>query len=97
MVVHLVHNHQSTTYTRRLTELVHLVHIGFMQLSEYLKSTGQSIHGFAVKHGLVPSTVNRLANGKTFPSVDVLDVIVAATNGVVTANDFHEAVKGRAA
>jgi hypothetical protein len=68
-----------------------------MQLSEYLKSTGQSIHGFAVKHGLVPSTVNRLANGKTFPSVDVLDVIVAATDGAVTANDFHAAVRGRAA
>lgn len=70
-----------------------------MHLREYLRLTGQSIHGFAVKHDLKPSTLNRLANGRTFPSMPTLEAIVTATDGAVTANDFYAAApkRGRAA
>lgn len=70
-----------------------------MHFRDYLRLTGQSVHGFALKHKLQPSTLNRLANGRTFPSMPILEAIVTATGGAVTANDFYEAApkKGRAA
>lgn len=66
-----------------------------MRLIEYLRLTGQTIKGFATAHQLSASTVNRIANGRTFPSLPLMRAIIAATGGRVTANDFYDAVGQR--
>ena len=59
-----------------------------MTLKEYLK--GRSISAFAVAIEVTPQAVYRYMSGERMPERPVMHKIVFATDGKVTANDFHD-------
>ena len=61
-----------------------------MKLNEYLASSGLTLAEFAQKIGVFgPQTVWRYTKGGRIPKPEIIARIAAATNGAVTANDFH--------
>lgn len=61
-----------------------------MTLTEYLEEKGQSSKDFATEIGVSSVTIRRYELGKRIPLRDELTKIYEATNGHVTANDFHD-------
>lgn len=61
-----------------------------MTLTEYLKLKGQSPKEFANEIGVSKITVRRYEMRQRFPLHCELTKIFNATNGLVTANDFHD-------
>jgi DNA-binding transcriptional regulator YdaS (Cro superfamily) len=65
-----------------------------MTLAEYLSlpdpETGKRRrrYEFAARIGVQPSMITDYCEGRTWPSRDVMERIVAATDGAVTPNDF---------
>ena len=70
-----------------------------MKLADYLKANGITATAFAAKIARSTATVSRLSRGRQRPDWSTLEAIRAATDGNVTANDFHGAERsaGRAA
>jgi DNA-binding transcriptional regulator YdaS (Cro superfamily) len=59
-----------------------------MRLSEFLAARGSTATAFAAQVGVAHTTVLRWADGRLFPSRGSMQRIMAATRGVVTAQDF---------
>lgn len=59
-----------------------------MQLDQWLKSTGTSQSKLARTIGILPSSVNRLVKGKSFPDWQTIEAIRIATMDAVTADDW---------
>ena len=60
-----------------------------MHLKEYLHQAGLSETAFSEMVGVSQQAVSRYASGKRIPRSAVLTRITEATDGQVTANDFH--------
>jgi len=60
-----------------------------MTLTEYLIKHNESGEEFAKRTGLHPTTIFRISTGKTIPKKANMLIIIAATNGHVTANDLY--------
>jgi transcriptional regulator with XRE-family HTH domain len=59
-----------------------------MKLAAYLKDTDQTYRQFAAKLGCDAAQVNRWANGRRSPTLEMCARIRAATGGRVSADDF---------
>lgn len=59
-----------------------------MKLAAYLKHTDQTYRQFAAKLGCDAGQVNRWANGRRSPTLEMCARIRAATDGLVSADDF---------
>lgn len=59
-----------------------------MTLENYLKSVGKSPEKFGAEIGVYGSTIRRYIYGERFPRTAVLQKIIKATKGRVTADDF---------
>lgn len=60
-----------------------------MKLGDYLAKRKESITAFAVRSGISKATAYRIAKtGTRNPSRDVIEKIVAASDGLVSANDL---------
>ena len=68
-----------------------------MKLADYLKANGITATAFAAKIARSTATVSRLSRGRQRPDWSTLEAIRAATDGKVTANDFHGAERDRSA
>lgn len=64
-----------------------------MQLSDYLRETGQKPGDFADKIGVAGNSVRRWIAGTRTPDPDMMRVIHAATKGAVRPDDFVLGVK----
>jgi len=60
-----------------------------MQLLDYIRSTGKTVAAWGREAG-IPSRVrmHRLVHGHRFPTPIEINLIRAASNGAVTADDF---------
>lgn len=65
-----------------------------MTLSEYLRTEGQTCRQFAARLGCDAAQVNRWANGRRLPTLEMCLRIKVATGGLVSANDFLPADAG---
>ena len=61
-----------------------------MKLSDYLRDRDIDTASFAEAIGVSQAAVSRYANGLRFPRPKVMERIVKATRGKVTANDFMQ-------
>jgi transcriptional regulator with XRE-family HTH domain len=61
-----------------------------MNLKTYLDTEGITASEFATRIGVAVSTITRSARGEAIPSVETMRLIIDATNGRVTPNDFYE-------
>jgi plasmid maintenance system antidote protein VapI len=68
-----------------------------MQLDQWLLETNTSQSALARAIGILPSSVNRLVNGKTFPGWDTSERIRLATKDAVTADDWAFRWRSRSA
>ena len=59
-----------------------------MTLTDYLAEHDLSDADFALRIGVNRSTISRLRRTNQRPSFETMNAIAAATDGVVTANDF---------
>lgn len=59
-----------------------------MTLQEYLTEKNLRPSTFAVTASLAPSIVIRILNGERAPSLETMRKIMAATDGLVTPNDY---------
>jgi DNA-binding XRE family transcriptional regulator len=59
-----------------------------MKLEQYMKIRNLTDGAFAAQVGVTTTTVLRWRRGDTCPDWDIIPAIIAATDGVVTANDF---------
>ena len=66
-----------------------------MKLSEYLADKQISVADFAVGIGVERQSVHRWLSGQRFPDRVMLSKIMAATDGLVTANDFISQTQSR--
>lgn len=62
-----------------------------MQLAAYLKANELSDEDFGQRIGVTRQAVHRYKNGR-FPEKETLKLIVEATGGAVTPNDFLQAL-----
>lgn len=62
-----------------------------MQLAAYLKTNEISDEDFGQRIGVTRQAVHRYKNGR-FPEKETLKMIVEATGGAVTPNDFLQAL-----
>ncbi|TXL72535.1 helix-turn-helix transcriptional regulator [Vineibacter terrae] len=62
-------------------------------LADHLAQTREKQAAFARRAGLSRAQLSRVLSGKRPPTVDVVDKVEAATNGVVTANDLFAAYR----
>ena len=62
-----------------------------MKLSAYMEDHGLTLTAFAKRAGLNISTAHRAVVGKVVPSPPTMKAIFAATDGMVTPNDFFDA------
>lgn len=67
-----------------------------MTLAEYLDAKRERPASFARRAGLKPSTLSLYLSGDRVPRPKFMARIVAATEGQVTANDFHTSTRGEA-
>lgn len=63
-------------------------------LGRYLNRHGLTLEEFRWKTGVTAATISRIARGLYRPDWSTLEAIRAATDGKVTANDFHGAERG---
>lgn len=63
-------------------------HVSYMKLEHYIEANGLTHAEFANKIGVTASSVTRYLLGLRTPRKPTLLKIIAATNGMVTANDF---------
>lgn len=61
-----------------------------MKLDDYLSRNAIPGKTFAQTIGTTPVNVSRYRNGKLKPPEDIMRRIFAATNGLVTPNDFYD-------
>ena len=59
-----------------------------MTLQEYLTEKNLKPSTFAVSARITPSIVFRILSGERKPSLDTMRKIMAATDGLVTPNDY---------
>jgi transcriptional regulator with XRE-family HTH domain len=71
-----------------LTGFIPLANILAMTLDEYLTQNDLTETEFARLVGCSQGTINKLRNGKTNPTMTMLQAISRATDGAVTPNDF---------
>lgn len=64
-----------------------------MKLKEYLSQQNQSAASFAAQHGFSRSTFYKWFYGLRQPRLENMEKIEAATNGLVTAQDFLSPTK----
>lgn len=67
-----------------------------MRLSEYLAKNAISTTDFASRIGVTSEAVRLYALGKRTPRREHMSAILEATDGEVTANDFHAAPSSEA-
>ena len=65
-----------------------------MTLREYLTRSDTTISEFARQIGVGRMTVHRWVKAQRYPRPDMMDRIMGATRGNVTALDFLQALKG---
>jgi transcriptional regulator with XRE-family HTH domain len=65
---------------------------GIMQLAAYLKANGISDEDFGQRIGVTRQAVHRYKTFGRFPEKEILTLIVEATSGAVTPNDFLQAL-----
>lgn len=65
-----------------------MANMGGMKLAHYLAEKQATASQFARELGVPVSTVTRLLRGERRPGIELVARISAATNGVVTAEDF---------
>ena len=73
---------------------VHHTHIALMKLSDFLSTHCKTEAQFAAEAGISREMVNRLKNGRVWPSRETAGKIFDATEGKVTANDFFNMPAG---
>lgn len=61
-----------------------------MKLGTYLDTNNIRATDFATNIGVSPSTVGRWVKNERYPRPEQFQIIAAATNGAVTANDFYD-------
>ncbi len=61
-----------------------------MNLQAFLMSRAMPAREFSRRIGVSPAAVARYASGKRIPSPDVMQRIIAETEGAVTPNDFYD-------
>lgn len=61
-----------------------------MKLADHLRDTKTTLTAFAASVGVNASTICRYAKGKRVPPPEMMQKIIHATGGRVTANDFFE-------
>lgn len=61
-----------------------------MQIDQWLKETDTSQSALARGIGILPSSVNRLVKGESFPDWDTIENIRVFTKDAVTAADWAE-------
>lgn len=66
--------------------------IGGMQLAAYLKTNEISDEDFGQRIGVTRQAVHRYKTFGRFPEKEILALIVEATGGAVTPNDFLKAL-----
>ena len=59
-----------------------------MTLDAYLAMPGNTASALAERAGTSGASINRILHGEQKPSVDTIKAIVAATDGMVTADDL---------
>lgn len=59
-----------------------------MKLTEYLHKNHLSPSAFAARIDVPPSTITRLLAKQRSPRLDLLEKVLAGTDGAVTPNDF---------
>lgn len=60
-----------------------------MTLDEYLDAEDETATAFAARTGLSIVSISRYRRGHRLPEEDAMNVIIAATAGRVTPNDFY--------
>jgi len=73
--------------------LVNLMYDFIMQLKEWLVTNDITLSQFALRIGSSRGAVMKWVSGERFPRTRMLIEIERATNGEVTAIDFHEKAK----
>lgn len=66
-----------------------------MKLGDYLKLVDKSTDQFGAEIGVSGATVRRWRLGTNRPEWDVIEKIMKATGGAVTANDFVDRPLGQ--
>lgn len=61
-----------------------------MKLDAFIKTHGLTGEEFAAKAGISRSDVSKYRSGRSKPKDDAMRKIFAATNGLVTPNDFYD-------
>lgn len=62
-----------------------------MKLSCFLRVSGETALAFSARVGVSHTTVSRWLNGRAYPQREAIRRIRAATDGMVTADDFLDA------
>jgi hypothetical protein len=68
-----------------------------MHIRDYLRQRGLTISGFAAEIGETQPVMSRIVSGVRTPSGRLMQKIYAATDGVVTPNDFSQNGKSTSA